>query len=940
MSALTTEEKIAQLLIIRAYSDRDSIYNDSLTKLISTYNVGGVCFFKGTPYSQTALVNRWQAIAKTPLLFATDAEWGAGMRLDSAFSFPRPMTLGALQNDTLIYRVGSAIAEDCKRLGIRFNFAPVVDINCNPANPVINVRSFGENQYAVARKGTAFMKGLQDHGVIAAAKHFPGHGDTDTDSHLALPVINHSKTRLDTMELYPFRQLILEGLQAVMIAHLYVPTYEKEKNTAATLSPVIVTGLLKEKMGFHGMVITDALDMQGVTKFFKSGEIELKAFLAGNDILLLPQNVGAAVSTLKTAIDSGKISLPDLDERCRKMVEAKYRSGLSLTRPVDTRNLYEDLNRHSSSVLESEIYRSALTLVRTNNDLIPLTFLDHRRIATLSIGDTCLTEFQRTIGKYAPVTHFNISAQFKASKADSIVHLLDPFNLVIIGFHNTSSFVSKQYGLNEQEIRLADTLAGIKKTVLVVFGNPYSLAMLKNPSAYEAIVCSYQDVPVSEAVAAGMLFGASGFQGKLPVTATPDFPTGTGSTTKKTRLGIVNPEEAGIPSSSLEQIDSIAKHGIEAGAYPGCQVLFAREGQVFYDKAFGHPRYEDQDTLTTDAIFDLASLTKALSTTLAIMKLVEDNRIGLDQPVGRYLPEARGTNKEKLTIREIMAHQAGLQPWIPFYESTLLDRRPDPSLYKKEASDDYPVRVAEGLYLRKGYDDTIFSQIIRSSLRPSRDYKYSDLGFYLLGRVVERVCGTSLDRFVAETFYSPLGLTTLGYLPRNRFPVSRIVPTEEDTVFRRQQIRGDVHDPGAAMLGGVAGHAGLFSNAFDIAVILQMLLNDGEYGGKQYFLPSTVREFTRVQYPQNGNRRGLGFDKPLLTPSAEGPACPDAGPNSFGHSGFTGTYFWADPDRQLIYVFLSNRVHPNAGNNRLTTMNIRTELHRCMYDILDQPEKK
>ena len=934
MKSLSLEQRIAQLLIIRAWSDRDSVYEDSLTRLVRNYDIGGVCFFKGTPYHQSMLLNRWQQAAQTPLFIATDAEWGAGMRLDSAFAFPKQMTLGAMENDSLIYQMGTVIARDCKRLGIQINFAPVVDINCNPQNPVINVRSFGENKYSVARKGIAYMKGLQDHGIIASAKHFPGHGDTDTDSHLTLPVIRHSAERLDSVELYPFRQLISQGLDAVMIAHLFVPAYETGKNIATTLSPHVATELLRGKLGFKGLVITDALDMQGVTKYFKPGEIEVKAFLAGNDILLLPQNVGIAVKALKTAADSSLIPVEEIDSRCRRILEAKYRAGLSRVKPVETANLYEDLNPESSFELEKMIYRSAVTLVQNKNNLIPLSFLDHRKIATLSIGDTTLTLFQQTLAKYAPADHFNLPAEFSKAQADTLLKKLTAYNLVIIGFHNTSSFPAKQFGLSSQEIRLADTLAGVKKVILDIFGNPYSLALLKHPADYEAILDSYQDVPASEETSACMIFGGYGISGHLPVTASDYFPAGKKIETEATRLSYVLPEEIGIASSSLRAVDSIALKGIESRAYPGCQVLLAKDGKVFYQKAFGHARYEDTTRLTNENIYDLASLTKVLATTLSVMKLYDEGKLGLDDNLGKLLPEARGSNKENLKLRDIMTHQAGLEAWIPFYEKTLKGRRPDPTLYRDKPSEEFPVMVTGSLYLRKDYPDSIIHDILRSGLRSSRDYKYSDLGFYLLRLVVERLSGKPFDQYVSENFYAPLGLTTMGFHPRNRFPVSRITPTEYDTTFRMQQIRGDVHDPGAAMLGGVSGHAGLFSDANDIAIILQMLLNEGSYGGKQYFLPSTVREFTKVQFPQNGNRRGIGFDKPLLHFSEDGPVCKGASPESYGHSGFTGTYFWVDPANRLIYVFLSNRVYPDAHNQRITGMNIRTNIHQAAYDAL------
>jgi beta-glucosidase-like glycosyl hydrolase/CubicO group peptidase (beta-lactamase class C family) len=922
------------MMIIRAFSDRDPAYEDSLLELVRTWNVGGVCFFKGTPTRQASLTNRFQKAAKTPLLIAIDAEWGLGMRLDSAFAFPRPMTLGAVRNDSLVYRVACAIAGDCRRMGIHINLAPVVDINNNPSNPVINSRSFGEDRLKVAEKGQMFMKGLQDNNILSTAKHFPGHGDTDTDSHLSLPVISHSRQRLDSVELFPYRRLIPEGLGGIMIAHLYVPALDTSGNTPTTLSGNVGNTLLREEMGFRGIIITDALDMKGVTLFHKPGEIEVKALLAGNDILLLPQDVATAVNALRQAVDSGIVSHELIDRECRKILTLKYRAGLSSLSPVDTSGLYPDLNPESSEALTREVYKAAATLVKNNDRILPVRFLDRRDIAVLSIGDTCATRFQEMIAKYAPSKDFNLPADFRPQEKDSVVKKLDPFNLLIIGIHGTSSLPAKQFGISNQALTLIDSLSRYRKVVLDIFGSPYSLGLLKEPSNLEAIAISYQDVPASGDASAQAIFGGIPFSGQLPVTGSPLFPVASGLSTEPTRLEYVLPEETGIDPAALKKIDSLVQSGIDSRAYPGCQILFAKDGKVFYEKAFGHPRYEDTVAVSLDDLYDIASLTKVAATTLAVMKLSEEGKLLLDEALGKYLPEVRGSNKEKLTIREILAHQAGLQTWIPFYEKTLVDGKPDPRIYRADSSGAFPVRVADSLYIRRDYPDSVFATIINSPLRPVRDYKYSDLGFYLLLKVVEKLTGEPFEEYVSRQFYRPLGLQTMTFHPLWYCPRSRIIPTETDTVFRNRTLRGDVHDPGAAMLGGVSGHAGLFSDAGDLAVILQMLLNDGSYGGKQYFLPSTVREFTRVQFPEKGNRRGLGFDKPLPASTPDGPACESASPGSFGHSGFTGTYIWADPSANLIYVFLSNRVYPDSKNNRITEMNIRTRIHQEMYDIV------
>jgi CubicO group peptidase (beta-lactamase class C family) len=616
------------------------------------------------------------------------------------------------------------------------------------------------------------------------------------------------------------------------------------------------------------------------------------------------------------------------------MLYLKYKAGLNHFGPVSLVHLREDLNSMNSEVLSRKIYRNSITLVKNENQLIPLNFLDRRKIAVVFIGDTTLQPFQEMSSRYAPVKIISLPASFSVKRKDSLITELTNNDLIIIGLHCNQGLISKQYGIQECSLKLIDTLCTIKKVTLDIFGSPYALSFLKNPGNLEAIIASYQDCPESQLLSAGLIFGAIKAKGHLPVTASHSFPYKTGISTSVTRLEYVLPEEIGIPSGYLNSIDSIAQSGIDKRAYPGCQVVFALDGKIFYNKSFGHPRYEDTAKVTNGDIYDLASLTKVTATTLAIMKLTEEKKISLDEKLGTYLPELRGSNKQDLMIRDVMTHQAGLQAWIPFYIKTLRKGQPDPAIYQHQHSDHFPLRVAEDLYIRKDYPDSVYRAIIDAPLRPTRDYKYSDMGFYLLRRIIERQSGDPLEDYLSASFYKPLGLPTTGFLPRNRFPASRIMPTEYDTVFRKQLIRGDVHDPGAAMLGGVSGHAGLFSDAADLAVVLQLFLNYGEYGGKQYFLPSTIREFTRVQFPAKGNRRALGFDKPALN-MVDGPCCKSASPESFGHSGFTGTYIWADPQNRLSYVFLSNRIYPSASNEKIVEMNIRTRIHQAMYDILE-----
>ncbi len=932
-NSLSVEQRIAQLCIIRAWSWKDSIYNDSLIQIIRKYNTGGVCFFKGSPVRQALLTNRLQQEAQTPLIVAIDAEWGLGMRLDSAFSFPRQMALGAISNDSLIYKMGLLVGKSCRRLGIHINFAPVADVNNNPLNPVINFRSFGENRDLVTRKSIMYMKGMQTAGIMTTAKHFPGHGDTETDSHLTLPVINHDRKRLDSVELYPFKALIKEGVMGMMIAHLYVPCLDTAINTPTTLSEKVITGLLKHELGFRGFVVTDALDMQGVTKFYKPGEIEVKALQAGNDILLLPQNMETAIQGIKTAIDSGLFSMDTLEARCRNILALKYYLGLREKPIIGLDNLVNDLNQPEAEALRQEMVNESITVLKNELKMIPLTGLDRRKIAVLSLGDSLPNLFQHTLNRYVQMNMFNVPSNFPKEYADSIIKQVNDCDIVILSMHGIKSNPADTFGITLDMIRLIDTVTRVNRTIISLFGTPYALTWIPNLNKTEAIVVAYQDNPSTELAAAEVIFGGIAAQGKLPVTSSM-FPSGTGDKTEKTRLAFVLPEEIGIPRSELKAIDSIALEGLKLHAYPGCQILLAKDGKIFYEKAFGHPRYEDTVKVTMEQSYDLASVTKIAATTLAVMKLCEQGKLEIDDSLVKHLPKLQGSNKANLRIRDIMAHQAGLQDWIPFYKSTLLNAHPDPAIYQPEQSGEFPVRVAQNLYIRQDYSDTIFKLIKDSPLRQTRDYKYSDIGFYLLRMVVEQLTGIGFGHYPDTTFYQPLGLQSMGFNPRNRFPLSQIIPTEYDTEFRNQLVWGDVHDPGAAMLGGVSGHAGLFSNAADMAVILQMLLQEGSYGGKDFLSPATIKEYTQVQFPEKGNRRGLGFDKPMLHYAPDGPSCEGASRESFGHSGFTGTYVWADPANGLLYIFLSNRVYPGAGNHKLSELNIRTNIHQVAYDLL------
>jgi beta-glucosidase-like glycosyl hydrolase/CubicO group peptidase (beta-lactamase class C family) len=940
LNSLSLNKKIAQLLSVRAYSNKGPEHQKAIMELIRKFGIGGLTFFQGGPLRQAVLANIYQSQSQVPLLISLDAEWGLGMRLDSTISFPYQMTLGAMNSDTLVYAMASEISRQCRRLGVHMNLAPVVDINNNPHNPVINYRSFGEDKTNVAAKGLAYMHGMQDNGVLATAKHFPGHGDTDSDSHYTLPVIRHSKSRLDTLELEPFKQLINEGTAGVMMAHLFLPAYDTTRNLASSLSQPIVTGLLRENMGFKGLVVTDALDMQGVTNYFKPGEIELQAFMAGNDILLLPQDVPTTIKSIKQAVRNGHIKEYDITSRCRKVLTFKYLAGLANYKPVIIQGLTEDLNNARSKTIIREIYKSAVTLVRNTNNMIPLDDTDSLNMASLSLGSQSITPFQVMLSNFAHVQHFCHSFQGIDKYSDSITELFEPFNLVIISLHNLTNNPDKDFGISTQLVSFIDQIREKKHVILDIFGSPYVLSQFTDIKNIDGLLVSYQNSVDAQEVSAQIIFGSLAARGKLPVTGSNEFPVNTGIVTvSNSRLTYVVPGEIGIKSEELLYIDTLVLQCIADSVFPGCQIMAAVDGKVFYQNSFGYHTYDKFDPVKNTDLYDLASVTKIVATTLAVMKLKEEGKIDLDMKVGDYLPFARGTNKADLTIREIMAHQAQLKPWIPFYKNVLHNGFPDTAIFSKIYSTSFPYRVAENLFIHRDYPWKMYDTIMTSPLIVKKEYIYSDLGFYLLKRIIENVANRPFDSYVEENFYKPLGLYTMCFRPRDHFELTDIVPTEIDTVFRHQLIHGDVHDPGAAMFGGVSGHAGLFSDANDLLIIMQMLLQYGQYNGQRYLDSVTVVEFTKQQFPNNRNRRGLGFDKPDTLADNHGPACGSASSQSFGHSGFTGTYAWADPENKLVYVFLSNRVYPTALNNKLIERNIRTKIQQVFYDLLKKAHK-
>ena len=959
LNAMSLEEKIGQLIMIAAYSNKDSLYEKQLGATIEKYHIGGIIFFQGTPSKQAAMTNDYQQRAYIPLMIGMDAESGVGWRIKPAMEFPNQTLLGAIRDTNLIYRIGQAIGRQCRTMGIHVNFAPVADINVNPKNPVIGIRSFGEKKDEVGNRSLQYTRGLESQQIMPVAKHFPGHGDTDTDSHFALPLIRHSVARIDTVELYPFRQLIAAGIPGVMVAHLNVPSYDSA-NIPASLSHHIVTQLLREKMHFDGLCFTDAMNMKGVTKGNSPGEADVKALSAGNDILLFPENVEATVKKVKAAIRKGILTEEDIDEKCRRVLAAKEKYVLPNAGMIDTTMLSARLNTPADQALLQETYAEAITLIQNKDLLLPLTHLDTLRIASLNFGDRKAKAFEDMLEKYAPCSHFSIRAGASKEAIEKLLKDLSDYNCVIVYNSAARNTTSRQFGASQALSNILKQLKG-KRVIFCHPATPYGLDIYSY-LPLDAILVSYShDTPAQEFVAQA-IFGGINVNGKLPVSINYYFPVGSGLSTPKVRLGYHKPETSGMQSETLLRIDSICQVAIREKATPGCQVLVAKDGYVVYNKAFGFNTYDKKKANTTDNIYDIASITKIAATLPAVMMLYDQQTIALDTPIARYSYTISQSNKKDLTVRELLLHNAGLKASFSFFHHAidwekmqgrlfttrytktntkkLRDRlyinpnfRYRDSTFSFKGGEDY-LMVSPHFYMHRHFQDSIHSLILNTDLLPQKKYTHSDLGFVLLKDIVEEQTVTPFDMYLRDHFLKKLGAYNSGFNAHLNLDMDRVIPSSNDNVFRKSELKGYVHDPLAALMGGVSGNAGLFSTAEDLAKIMSVYLNHGQYGGERMIDSTTIDLFTSIQLSPEQNRRGLGFDKPETLPDRTSPTCDGVPCTSYGHTGFTGAIAWNDPENQLIYIFLSNRTYPNEFNTKLMKENIRTKIQEIIYESI------
>lgn len=937
MLQMSVDEKVGQLFILRVHSDWSNKDLDFIEKDIKKYQIGGIAFFQGTITDQVNITNRFQKSAKIPMFIAIDAEWGLGMRLKDGISFPKQLTLGAVSDNKLIYSMGLEIGRQLKRIGVNINYAPVADINNNPENPVINDRSFGENKYNVSEKTLAYMKGLQAAGIIACAKHFPGHGYADVDSHLDLPVLGLSRERFKDVELLPFRTLIKNDVKSIMTAHLQIPSFDNRRHRPSSLSKKIVNGILRDSLNYEGLIMTDALAMKGVAGYYNSGEAAVEAFLAGNDILELPENLHKAFDAVKKAVHKGKISRDRLEKSLMRILLAKYDQGYYLYKPVNTSNLIKEINTPDALALKENLYRKSVTVLGNKFSFLPLLPEDYgRKIAVLSLGSDDNTVFQKRFSTYCSNNNYNAPLQLSNSRKEELLTELEKFDRVIIGLHNFKKRSNENFGLSGNVVELISELNKKTTVCLAVFGTPYCLQIFNDEIC---TVLAYENDVFAQDMAAQAILGAFEINGKLPVSIPGSFSAGAGEDIGWAKvIGYSMPEYVGVNGDFLNKnIDRLAQELIDSSAAPGCQILVAKNGNIIFEKCYGYFTYDSSGVVKPENIYDLASVTKVLSTNLAVMKLHDEQRLSIFNKISDYLDNGvRDSNKKDISIIDALSHHSGLAPWLPVYKSTFdtINGIPVPSeqYYRNAPNDLFSVRVGDNMYMRKDFIGTMWLKLLNSPVNPRGKYKYSDLGLIMVKEMVEKITGLPLNEYVDLNFYKPLGLKHTTYKPLEKFSKNSIIPSENDNYWRKQIVCGYVHDMYADMLGGVSGHAGLFSNSRDMARLGQMMINGGIYGNKRYFNYPTVYTFTTRFYIST--RRGIGWDMKELDKNKECNMSELASPSTYGHYGFTGTGIWIDPENELIYIFLSNRTFPTMENNKLSTLNFRPKIQSVIYESI------
>lgn len=955
--SLSPRQRVAQLFFPKVVPTRGDVSRASLRSLVKNNEVGGLIFTEGFIDQYADMTNYAQSLARVPLLMTFDGEWGLRMRIPKTPRFPHNMALGAIHDgESLMYEYGREMARECQIMGIHVNFAPVADVNSNPDNPVISYRSFGEDPQKVAALVCAYSRGLEDGGVQAVAKHFPGHGDTNSDSHKTLPTLTRTKHQMEQVELVPFRRFIAEGYSGIMTAHLAVPAYDKS-GTPASLSRKITTELLRNNLGFDGLIYTDALGMKGATEAATNPCVA--ALRAGADVLLCPSNTAKDIDAVMAAIASGHISASEVETHCRRVLRYKYYLGLADYVPIDRNNLSDRINSAGAVDLLRRLAEGAITVITNKHKALPLRHLEKKSIAIVSIGAEPSNDFSNTCRRYAP-------ADFYASRSGAFstkdLTAICKHNTVIVGVFNDKG--SSRQALNALSKAVKVKGAGKVSLIEAFFVNPYKMSRLKGGTLghEQSLILAYDDTPELRRAAAEAVFGGIEVSGTLPVNLHGIAKIGSGHRLHKTRLGYSSPQAHGMDAALTDSIDAIIGEALASGAFPGCQVVIGRGGDIVVDRSYGRLT-AGGDMVTPFTMYDLASVSKAMGTLPGIMAAVDHGKIDIDAKASQYIPAlaTRADGKQNITIRQLLYHESGMPAALNMFDMMmdtatyvrpLLVHRKDSlhailvqrGLYgatsaKLRQDITSPIRTAklniaaaDGIYVGQCTYDSVMQRIYNIPLRASNRYNYSCLNFALLMDAEQRATHTPHQQWCRTHLWAPLGMTTMCYRPLDEHSRSQIAPTEKDTYLRRQTVWGYVHDEMADFSGGVQGNAGLFANADDLAKMCQMWLNGGMYGGDRILSESTVKLFTTER--STTCRRGLGFDKPDTTNPDNSPTCDEATAETFGHLGFTGTVFWVDPANDMFFIFLCNRVNPTRDNDAFNACSIRPRLFRQVYRAL------
>ncbi len=954
-NSLSSDARIGQLIIAAVTPSSNDATRDLVQRLVTQKMVGGLIYEKSTIAEQAEVTNLAQSLATVPLMITIDGEWGLGMRLKEVPNFQRNLILGAIDDDMLLYEYGREVARQCRRMGIQVNFAPVLDVNDNPLNPVIGDRSFGESPELVARHAIAFARGLEDGGVMAVGKHFPGHGNSSEDSHKTLPVINKKLQEINTCELVPFRKFIEAGLSGILTAHLLVPAIDNGK-APTSLSSECVATLLRDELDFDGLIFTDALNMKGATQML-NGSPCVNALLAGNDVLLMPDNISDEIKAIKAAIASGKLSQSVIDERCKKILRYKYALDLTNRQHVNTANLTNEVNSQRANVLKRQLTAGSITVIKNNDDILPIHNLQSRHIAVATIGNEngTASKFTRRCADYAQVKRFDLT---KAGSADALAEQLHDghFNTIIVEVGEDNA---------NNRAALYAVAKKCKNMVVVLTCKPYDIKQYGNVITnkhVKAVVLTYENSTLAEDYAAQTIFGGNAAGGNLPISLSFDgkktrYDAGHGIHYAATRLGYSIPAEVGLDNRLTAQIDSVCRLGVQQHAFPGCQVIVARHGKVVYKGSFGTIDYSSNVKVDDNTLFGLASVSKATGTISGVMKAFDDGKFRLDDKASQYIPGLRDGDKQDITFRDLLYHETGMPASLDMwkmmmdpktYTGTLIagaedanhtikimngawghkDAKMRTDIISPVKTDKFNIAIADGLWGGRITYDSIMNRMYHAKLGKKK-YLYSCCNFSLLADAVQRMTHSPLNYYVNNYIFAPLGAYHTLYRPLSKFSRDEIAYTEKDTYLRRQHIHGYVHDELAAFSGGVQGNAGLFSNANDLAKLFQMWLNGGTYGGVRLLKASTVETFLTQKSPNS--HRGLGFDKPVVGNPDASNTCAEATPETIGHTGFTGTCFWVDPKNYMFYIFLSNRVSPTRNNPNFGRISARSHIQSLIY---------